>query len=136
LLIFGSVRLNPSEGLIQLLHLRLPITTKKFHMHTISVEDLKKKMDQGESLHLIDVREPAEHAQFNIGGTLIPLGKIQSMQVEELEDLHDEELILYCRSGNRSGQACLILDMLGFKNTNNLAGGMLAWEDRILPLLK
>ena len=105
-------------------------------MHTISVEDLKKKMDQGESLHLIDVREPAEHAQFNIGGTLIPLGKIQSMQVEELEDLHNEELILYCRSGNRSGQACLILDMLGFKNTNNLAGGMLAWEDRILPLLK
>jgi rhodanese-related sulfurtransferase len=105
-------------------------------MHTISVEDLKKKMDQGESLHLIDVREPAENAQFNIGGMLIPLGKIQSMQIEELEELRDEELILYCRSGNRSGQACLILDMLGFKNTNNLAGGMLAWEERILPLIK
>jgi rhodanese-related sulfurtransferase len=105
-------------------------------MNTISVEDLKKKMDQGESFHLIDVREPAEHAQFNIGGTLIPLGRIQSMQIEELEELRDEEIILYCRSGNRSGQACLILDMLGFRNTNNLAGGMLAWQERILPLIK
>ena len=105
-------------------------------MNTISVEDLKKKMDQGESFHLIDVREPAEHAQFNIGGTLIPLGRIQSMQIEELEELREEEIILYCRSGNRSGQACLILDMLGFRNTNNLAGGMLAWQERILPLIK
>jgi rhodanese-related sulfurtransferase len=104
-------------------------------MNTISVEDLKKKMDQRESFHLIDVREPDEHVQFNIGGTLIPLGKIQSMQIEELEDFKEEEIILYCRSGNRSGQACLILDMLGFKNTNNLAGGMLAWQDRILPLI-
>lgn len=105
-------------------------------MNTISVEDLKKKMDQGESFHLIDVREPDEHAQFNIGGTLVSLGKIQSMQVEDLEDFKDDEIILYCRSGNRSGQACLILDMLGFRNTNNLAGGMLAWQERILPLIK
>ena len=105
-------------------------------MNTISVEDLKKKMDRGESFQLIDVREPDEHAQFNIGGTLVPLGKIQSMQIEDLEDFKDEEVILYCRSGNRSGQACLILDMLGFRNTNNLAGGMLAWQDRILPLIK
>jgi rhodanese-related sulfurtransferase len=105
-------------------------------MNTISVEDLKKKMDRGETFQLIDVREPDEHAQFNIGGVLVPLGKIQSMQIEDLEDFKDEEIILYCRSGNRSGQACLILDMLGFKNTNNLAGGMLAWQDRILPLIK
>jgi rhodanese-related sulfurtransferase len=105
-------------------------------MNTISVEDLKKKMDRGETFQLIDVREPDEHAQFNIGGTLVPLGKIQSMQIEDLEDFKDDEIILYCRSGNRSGQACLILDMLGFKNTNNLAGGMLAWQDRILPLIK
>jgi rhodanese-related sulfurtransferase len=105
-------------------------------MNTITVEDLKKKMDRGESFQLIDVREPDEHVQFNIGGTLVPLGKIQSMQIDELEDFRDEQVILYCRSGNRSGQACLILDMLGFKNTNNLAGGMLAWQDRILPQMK
>lgn len=97
-------------------------------MQTITVEELKERMERGEELHIIDVREPHEHAEFNIGGTLVPLGKIQSMQVEELEDLKDKELILYCRSGNRSGQACLILDSLGFKDTKNLVGGMLNWQ--------
>ncbi|HET9280312.1 MAG TPA: rhodanese-like domain-containing protein, partial [Flavitalea sp.] len=75
-------------------------------------------------------REPDENAEFNIGGMLVPLGKIQSMQVDELEDLKEEEVVCYCRSGNRSGQACLILDMLGFKNTKNLAGGMLLWHEK------
>lgn len=97
-------------------------------MQTITAEELKERMERGEELHIIDVREPHEHAEFNIGGTLVPLGKIQSMQVEELEDLKDKELILYCRSGNRSGQACLILDSLGFKDTKNLVGGMLNWQ--------
>ena len=99
-------------------------------MQNITVEELKKRMDQGENLNLVDVREPYENAEFNIGGILHPLGNIQSMMVDELEPLMDEELILYCRSGNRSGQACMILDTLGFKNTKNLVGGMLAWQDK------
>ena len=99
-------------------------------MQNITVEELKKKMDQGENLNLVDVREPYENAEFNIGGILYPLGNIQSMMVDELEPLMNEELILYCRSGNRSGQACMILDTLGFKNTKNLVGGMLAWQDK------
>jgi rhodanese-related sulfurtransferase len=74
------------------------------------------------------VREPSEHNEFNIGGLLIPLGKIQTMEVDQLEELKNQELILYCRSGNRSGQACQILDTLGFTNTKNLQGGMLAWQ--------
>jgi rhodanese-related sulfurtransferase len=78
----------------------------------------------------VDVREPHEHAEFNIGGTLLPLGHIQAMQVDVLEDLKNQELIMYCRSGNRSGQACQILDMMGFSNTKNLVGGMLAWQER------
>ena len=100
-------------------------------MQNISVEELKIRLDQGEKINIIDVREPHENAEFNIGGTLIPLGKIQTMQVEELDDLKDQEIVLYCRSGNRSGQACLILDTLGFKNTKNLTGGMLAWQEKI-----
>ena len=100
-------------------------------MQNISVEELKSRLDQGEKINIIDVREPHENAEFNIGGTLIPLGKIQTMQVEELDDLKEQEIVLYCRSGNRSGQACLILDMLGFKNTKNLTGGMLAWQEKI-----
>jgi rhodanese-related sulfurtransferase len=99
-------------------------------MQTISVEELKVKMDHGENLQLIDVREPAEHADFNIGGVLFPLGKIQTMMIDDIENWKDKEVICYCRSGNRSGQACLILDTLGFKNTRNLTGGMLAWQDK------
>jgi rhodanese-related sulfurtransferase len=52
------------------------------------------------------------------------------MEIEEIENLKDKEVICYCRSGNRSGQACTILDMLGFKNTKNLTGGMLAWREK------
>lgn len=99
-------------------------------MQNITVEEVKKRLDAGDKINLIDVREPQENAEFNIGGTLVPLGKIQSMQIDDLEDLKSEEIICYCRSGNRSGQACLILDMLGFKNTKNLGGGMLAWQEK------
>jgi rhodanese-related sulfurtransferase len=100
-------------------------------MQTITAEELKARLDAGEKLNIVDVREPHEHAEFNIGGVLYPLGKVQTMQVDELESFKEEELIVYCRSGNRSGQACLILDTLGFKNTKNLVGGMLNWQDKI-----
>jgi rhodanese-related sulfurtransferase len=99
-------------------------------MQNISVDEVKRRLDAGEKINLIDVREPQENAEFNIGGQLVPLGYIQTMQVDDIENLKDEEVILYCRSGNRSGQACLILDTLGFTNTKNLAGGMLAWQEK------
>jgi rhodanese-related sulfurtransferase len=99
-------------------------------MENITVEELKRRLDTGEKLNIVDVREPYENAEFNIGGTLVPLGKIQTMQIEELDDLKDQEIILYCRSGNRSGQACMFLEMMGFKNTKNLVGGMLAWQEK------
>jgi len=99
-------------------------------MQNITNDELKARLAAGEHLNLVDVREPHENAEFNIGGILYPLGKIKSMNVEELEDLKNEEVICYCRSGNRSGQACLILDTLGFKDTKNLVGGMLAWTEK------
>jgi rhodanese-related sulfurtransferase len=99
-------------------------------MQNISVEELKARMDAGEKLHLFDCREPHEYAEFNIGAKLIPLGNIVSMQLDELEDLKQEEVIIHCRSGNRSGQACLFLDALGFTNTKNVTGGMLAWQEK------
>ena len=99
-------------------------------MQLITVEEVKKRLDSGEKLNLLDVRQPSENAEFNIGGLLIPLGKIQAMDIEEIENLKDKEVICYCRSGNRSGQACNILEMLGFKNTKNVTGGMLAWKEK------
>jgi rhodanese-related sulfurtransferase len=99
-------------------------------MQTITVEELKTRMDSGEKISLIDVREPHEYAEFNLGGKLIPLGKIQSMQTDELDVLKNEEIIIHCRSGQRSMVACLFLDTLGFKNTKNVAGGVLAWQEK------
>ena len=99
-------------------------------MKIITVEELKQRLDNGEKLNLIDVREPHEYEAANIGGRLVPLGKVQTMQVEELEDLKDKEVIVYCRSGKRSMLACQILDQMGFQDTYNLEGGILAWIDK------
>lgn len=99
-------------------------------MQNITVEELKSRMDAGEQLNLIDCREPQEYAEFNIGAALIPLGKIQTMQIDEIEDLKEEEVIIHCRSGHRSMVACMFLETLGFKDTKNLTGGMLAWQEK------
>ena len=101
-------------------------------MQTITVENLKAKIDAGEQIKLVDVREPYEHADFNIGGILLPLGQVQVMDIDAIEDLKNQEVYIYCRSGNRSGQACLILETMGFTNLVNLSGGMLAWQDRFV----
>lgn len=95
---------------------------------TINVEEVRSRLDAGENLNLVDVREPDEHTEFNIGGTLLPLGKIQTMQVEDIEELKNQEVICYCRSGNRSMQASLMLETFGFTDVKNLTGGMLAWQ--------
>lgn len=99
-------------------------------MQNITIDEVKSRLNAGDKINLVDVREPDENAEFNIGGILMPLGRIQNMQIDELESLKEEEVVCYCRSGNRSGQACMILDMLGFKNTKNLTGGMLAWQEK------
>jgi rhodanese-related sulfurtransferase len=99
-------------------------------MKTITVEELKARMDAGEKLNIVDVREDNERADFNIGGTHLKLGRIQNMDTKEIDDLKDQEVIFYCRSGNRSGIAAQLLDHMGFKNTVNLKGGMLDWVQK------
>jgi len=98
-------------------------------MQEITVQEIKDRLDKGENLHIIDVREPDEYAEYNIGGKLIPLGNITAMQIDELEDLKDEELIVHCRSGKRSLQACMFLETMGFTNVKNVTGGVLAWQE-------
>ena len=100
------------------------------NMQVISISELKNKIDAKEAFTLIDVREPDEHEAFNIGGVLLPLGKILSMQTDEIDDLKDRQIICYCRSGNRSMQACMMLETFGFANVKNLTGGILEWEGK------
>lgn len=93
----------------------------------IQVDELKDKLDAKEDFILIDVREDYERAEFNVGGMHIPLGNLPT-NISDLEDYKEDEIVIYCRSGNRSGQAKMFMEQLGFKNVRNLIGGMLEWN--------
>lgn len=99
-------------------------------MKTITADELKARIDAGEQLNIVDVREPAEHEEFNIGGILFPVGRFRAMDTAELDHLKDQEVIFYCCSGNRSGNACLFAEQMGFTNVVNLAGGMITWREK------
>ena len=98
-------------------------------MQDITVQEVKQRLDAGEKLNIIDVREPDEYAEANMGGKLIPLGQILAFQVDELDELKDQELIMQCRSGKRSMQAGMMLETMGYSNVKNLTGGILAWQE-------
>lgn len=93
----------------------------------ITVTELKQRLDSGESLHIIDVRESWEYEEFNINGKLIPLGDLQG-KIDDLENWMNDEVIIHCKSGGRSAAAVDFMTRQGFKNARNLAGGMLAWQ--------
>ncbi|HQW46565.1 MAG: rhodanese-like domain-containing protein [Bacteroidetes bacterium] len=96
-------------------------------MHNITVQELKQRKDANETLYILDVREPSEYAEVNMGAKLIPLGQVMSGQIDDIEDWKDKEVIVHCRSGVRSLNACMMLEQLGFINTKNLEGGIIAW---------
>ncbi len=93
----------------------------------ITVQDLHKKLESGEPFVFIDVREPWEYEEFNLGAQLIPLNTLVN-SMYELEDHKEDQIILHCRSGARSGMAQGLMLANGFKNVLNLQGGILAWE--------
>ncbi len=92
----------------------------------INVLELKQRLENKEKFIFIDVREPYEYEEFNLGADLKPLGSFQ-YYADELLPHKDEEIILHCRSGKRSGSAQHYLQQLGFSNVRNLEGGVLAW---------
>ncbi len=99
----------------------------------ITASDLKKKIDQGEDFLLLDVREQKEYEIARIpGSTLLPLSIIQQ-RVSELEEMKDREIVVHCKLGGRSMQACQYLETLGFRNLVNLAGGITAWSEQVDP---
>lgn len=98
-------------------------------MKTITASELKQRLSNGESLHIVDVREPQEYQETNMGALLLPLGKIANGEIDPIEDWRNSEVIVHCKSGMRSMQACMILEQMGFTNTVNLAGGIMAWNE-------
>lgn len=103
-------------------------------MADITVTELKERLDKGEDIILIDVREPHEYELSNLNGRLIPLGTLPS-SLDDLEELKNEEIIIHCKSGGRSGQAAAFLRQHGFTNVRNLLGGILDWKSKIDPSL-
>ena len=99
----------------------------------ITVEELKAKRDRGDSLTLVDVREPHEWAISDLKGSVkIPLATLP----QRLEELSPEsEIVVYCRTGGRSGNAVQFLRQRGYGKAINLTGGINHWAERIDPSL-
>jgi len=96
----------------------------------IAPRELKSRLDRGDNLFILDVREPHEYQICNIGGHLIPLGDL-SRRVNELDS--SREIVAHCRSGKRSAEAVEFLRSAGFRKVLNLKGGILAWSDEVDP---
>ena len=94
----------------------------------ITPRELKARLDRGDDLFILDVREPHEYQICNIGGHLIPLGEL-SRRAAELDS--SKEIVAHCRSGKRSADAVDFLRKAGFKKIWNLKGGILAWADEV-----
>lgn len=96
-------------------------------MTDITTEELKAKLDNKEEFVFIDVREQFEFDEFNIGARLIPLGTL-SGALNDLEQYKEQEIVIHCRSGARSGNAKQFLVEMGYKNVRNLLGGVVRWQ--------
>ena len=96
----------------------------------IQPEELKRRLDAGEDIFVLDVREPHEYQICNLNGYLIPVGDLPG-RVHELDS--SRNIVVYCRSGARSAKAVEFLRQTGFKNVSNLAGGILRWSDTVDP---
>jgi adenylyltransferase/sulfurtransferase len=99
-------------------------------MADMTVEELKQRLDRGDDLFVLDVREPHEHQIANIGGHLIPLNDLPK-RVSELDP--NREIVVHCKLGGRSAKAVEFLQQSGFKRVHNLTGGINAWAERVDP---
>jgi sulfur-carrier protein adenylyltransferase/sulfurtransferase len=98
-------------------------------MKSITVQEVKKMKDEGIDFQFIDVREVYEFEADNLGATLIPLGTVAE-NVEQFSK--DKQVVIHCRSGARSGQACMFLEQnYGYENVYNMTGGIIAYRAEI-----
>jgi adenylyltransferase/sulfurtransferase len=96
----------------------------------MTVKELKRRIDAGEDVQLIDVREPYEYQIAQIGGKLIPQNDVPQ-RLAEID--REREVVVHCRSGARSQRIAEFLKQSGYPRVANLAGGILAWSDEIDP---
>jgi sulfur-carrier protein adenylyltransferase/sulfurtransferase len=96
----------------------------------ITVQELKARLENGDELSVLDVREPHEYEVANIGAQLIPLAELPERLVE-LD--RDEALAVHCKTGARSARAVKLLRDAGFQNVYNVKGGITAWSEEIDP---
>ena len=89
----------------------------------ITCLEVKSRIESGEKFNFIDVREEWEHEEVNIGAKSIPLGDLPN-RITELQSIKEAEIIVHCKSGNRSGQAKKFLTSKGFTNVRNMLGGI------------
>jgi sulfur-carrier protein adenylyltransferase/sulfurtransferase len=99
----------------------------------LSVKELKRRIDAGEDVFILDVREPYEYQIANIGGKLIPQNDVPQ-RLAEID--RDREIVVQCRSGVRSQRIAEFLHQSGYPKVANLAGGILAWADEIDPKMQ
>jgi rhodanese-related sulfurtransferase len=110
----------------------------------ISPEQLKAKQDAKEDFLLVDVRESAEFEHGHIGGAhLVPRGIIEAAadtsypkHYPQLSGARDKQVIVYCATSGRSAMAAAVLQMMGYKNVLNLAGGFTRWEAEAMPVTR
>jgi len=92
----------------------------------ITAKELKEKLNRGDEFLFIDVREPWEYEEFNIGARLVPLGELPGV-IDEWDDWQEKEVVVHCKSGARSAAAKAFMQKNGFLNVRNLMGGILDW---------
>ena len=97
-------------------------------MADISTTELREYLDTSKEFTLIDVREIHEHEEFNSGGSNLPICEINTW-LPELTNDKDDEIVLYCRSGNRSTMGVAFMTSYGYTNVRSLDGGMVAWQE-------
>ncbi|MFC3414919.1 rhodanese-like domain-containing protein [Algoriphagus hitonicola] len=97
-------------------------------MEDINVNELKERLEKKDQFLFLDVREEWEYEDDNLGAKNIPLGDLPH-QLDELEQYKNEEIIIHCRSGARSGNAKKFLESKGFSKVRNVLGGIMAYRD-------
>jgi sulfur-carrier protein adenylyltransferase/sulfurtransferase len=100
------------------------------HVPEITARELKERLDKGDDVFILDVREPHEYQICNLKGHLIPLGELPR-RVHELDSAR--EILVHCKSGKRSAQAVDFLRQAGFRKVYNLRGGILSWSTEVDP---